>query len=149
AALNQIWKMGEWTTRLCMADTYEDCPTYEQAFWVGDSRNEGAVNHYAFGEYALSRRCLLLAAESLARSPIVESQVPSAWEDLLTTWSLLWAIACEELWQLTGDREFVEAVYPALAQQTNYLLSCRDANGLIVLKASNLLDWAPLDTPWD
>ena len=145
--LNRIWEIGAYTTRLCAQDTYIDCPTYEQTFWVGDSRNEGAVNHWAFGEYALSRRCLLLAAESLQRSPLVESQVPSGWTNVLPTWSLLWALACEEYWRTTGDREFLQEIFPAIQRQNEYCLSRRDERGLVVLEGWNLLDWAPLDLP--
>lgn len=147
--LNRAWEIGQYTTRLCSEDTYVDCPTYEQTFWVGDARNEGAVNHYAFGDYALTRRCLLLAAESLERSPLVESQVPSAWEDMLPTWSLLWVLACEEYWRITGDREFLEQVYPAIKQQNEYCLTQIGEDGLLRLAGWNLLDWAPLDTPAD
>lgn len=35
-----IYEMSLYTTRLCMEDTYVDCPTYEQTYWVGDARNE-------------------------------------------------------------------------------------------------------------
>lgn len=34
-----IYEMFLYTTRLCMEDTYVDCPT-EQTYWVGDARNE-------------------------------------------------------------------------------------------------------------
>jgi len=146
--LNRIWKMGSYTTRLCSEDTFVDCPAYEQVFWVGDARNEGAVNHVAFGEYALSRRCLLLAAESLKRSPIVESQVPSGWEDILTAWSLLWVLACEEFYRMTGDREFIRKVYPAIVRQNGNLEKML-IGGLVSINTWNMLDWAPMDTPSD
>ena len=146
--LNEIWKIGAYTTRLCMEDTFVDCPAYEQTFWVGDSRNEGAVNHAAFGEYSLSRRCLLLAGESLKRSPVVESQVPSGWEDILTAWSMLWVLACEEFYQETGDLKFVKKVYPAIFKQ-NRNFEKMLVDGLISINAWNMLDWAPMDTPRD
>ncbi len=145
--LNRIWQMGAYTTRLCMEDTYVDCPTYEQTFWVGDARNAGAVNHYAFGAYDLSRRSLLLAAESMERSPVVESQVPSAWKETLITWSLLWVLACEEYWQLTGDLDFVEQVYPAVAGQAQALAEHVGDDGLLRYPGYHLMDWAPMDNP--
>ncbi len=146
--LNDIWKLGRYTTRLCSEDTFVDCPAYEQAFWVGDSRNEGAANHVAFGEYALTRRCLLLAAESVKRSPVIESQVPSGWVEILPAWSFLWTMACEEFYQLTGDLDFVRKGYPAVARQ-NRGFEGMLLEGLISIDAWNMLDWAPLDTPSD
>ncbi len=145
--LTHLWKMGAYTTRLCSEDTYVDCPTYEQTFWVGDSRNAGAVNHYAFGDFALTRRCLLLVGESLKCFAVAGSQVPSAWDEPLITWSLLWVFACEEFWQITGDRAFLEEIYPAVALQTQNLLKMRRDDGLIYTSGWNFLDWAGLDTP--
>ncbi|MBD3183988.1 Bacterial alpha-L-rhamnosidase, partial [Candidatus Poribacteria bacterium] len=145
--LNQVWDIGSYTTRLCSEDTFVDCPTYEQTFWVGDSRNEGAVNYAAFGEYALSRHCLILAGQSLERSPVVESQVPSAWENILTAWSLLWALACEEYYQMTGEMEFVREIYPYMEKQARNFEDMLDTDRLLSIEAWNMLDWAPMDTP--
>lgn len=145
--LNQIWRIGRYTTRLCSEDTYVDCPTYEQTFWVGDSRNEGAVNYVAFGEYALSRHCLILAGQSLNRSPLVESQVPSGWENILTAWSMLWALACEEYYQMTGDMDFLKEIYPYMAKQANNCEKMLNGDDLLEIEAWNMLDWAPMDTP--
>jgi alpha-L-rhamnosidase len=145
--LNQIWRIGRYTTQLCSEDTYVDCPTYEQTFWVGDSRNEGAVNYVAFGEYALSRHCLILAAQSLNRSPLVESQVPSGWENILTAWSLLWALACEEYYQVTADMDFLKEIYPYMAKQAYNIDKMLNADDLLEITAWNMLDWAPMDTP--
>jgi alpha-L-rhamnosidase len=145
--LNQIWRIGRYTTRLCSEDTFVDCPTYEQTFWVGDSRNEGAVNFTAFGEYALSRHCLILAAQSLKRSLLVESQVPSGWENILTAWSLLWVLACEEYYQVTGDMEFLREIYPYVEKQARNCEGMLNPDGLLEIEAWNMLDWAPMDTP--
>jgi alpha-L-rhamnosidase len=146
--LNILYEMSRYTVRLCSEDTFVDCPAYEQTFWVGDSRNEALFAYAAFGDYRLARRCLLLAAQSLEQSPLVESQVPSSWENILTAWSLLWAIACYEHYLFTGDREFLQAIYPAIRQQ-NETLHTRYINsqGLLEIQAWNMLDWAPMDTP--
>lgn len=146
--LNQIYEMARETVRLCSEDTFIDCPTYEQTFWVGDARNEALFAYTGFGDYALARRCLLLAAQSLKQSPLVESQVPSAWQNILTAWALLWAIACYEHYLFTGDEAFVREVYPYIAQQ-NQTLHERYLNseGLLEISAWNMLDWAPMDTP--
>ncbi|NLY30824.1 MAG: alpha-L-rhamnosidase [Firmicutes bacterium] len=146
--LNEIWEMCRYTTRLCSEDTYVDCPAYEQAFWVGDSRNEALIDYYVNGDYRLARRCLELVAKSLERSPLPESQVPSGWQDILTAWSLLWVIACREHYQHTGDRDFLEKIYPALRQTCiNFIEKYLNEDGLLEIEAWNMLDWAPMDTP--
>ncbi|GIV09916.1 MAG: hypothetical protein KatS3mg019_2007 [Fimbriimonadales bacterium] len=146
--LNRIYELSRETVRLCSEDTFIDCPTYEQTFWVGDARNEALFAYAGFGDYALARRCLILAGESLSQSPLVESQVPSAWQNILTAWSLLWAIACYEHYLFTGDTGFVREILPRIAQQ-NQTLHERYLNtdGLLEISAWNMLDWAPMDTP--
>ncbi|MCL5103612.1 MAG: glycoside hydrolase family 78 protein [Armatimonadetes bacterium] len=148
ALLNRIWDISKWTVRLCSEDTFVDCPAYEQTFWVGDARNESLFSYTAFGDYRLARRSLLLAAESLYRSPLIESQVPSGWQIILTAWSLLWTIACEEYYQFTADRAFLEEIYPAVQlQNSNILSGFMNSKGLFEIDAWNMLDWAPMDTP--
>ncbi|MCD6509852.1 MAG: alpha-L-rhamnosidase N-terminal domain-containing protein [Thermoprotei archaeon] len=145
--LNEAWRVGAYTVRLCMDDTFMDCPAYEQTFWVGDARNEALVAYVAFGDYKLARRCWKLAADSLHRSPLPESQVPSGWRNILTTWSLLWILACEEYYMYTGDVRFLEEIYPAVAKTCRNLEGYLNEKGLLEITAWNMLDWAPMDTP--
>ncbi|WP_217598045.1 family 78 glycoside hydrolase catalytic domain [Cohnella sp. GbtcB17] len=58
ALLNETWEISRHTTRLCMEDTYVDCPSYEQVFWLGDSRNEARVHYYVFGAPEIVERSL-------------------------------------------------------------------------------------------
>ncbi len=146
--LNEIWRMCRYTLRLCSEDTFVDCPAYEQTFWVGDARNEALIAYATDGGYKLARRCWLLAGQSLWRSPLVESQVPSGWQDILTAWALLWVWACEEYYRYTGDESFLREVYPFVAQQMrNIAERFIRPDGLFEIEAWNMLDWAPMDTP--
>ncbi len=149
-ALNRIWQIGAYTTRLCSEDTFVDCPTYEQTYWVGDARNESLVNLAAFGAQALSRHSLLLPAPSLASSLLVNSQVPSAWHEILPAWSFLWVLAVEEYYRWSGERPFLEEIYPAVAEQGRRCETLLGPDGLFRIgEGSNLLDWAAMDTPLD
>lgn len=145
--LNSIWKMCRYTLRLCSEDTYVDCPTYEQTFWVGDARHEALIAYATYGGHALARRCWLLAGESLFRSPLVESQVPSGWQNILTAWSLLWVWACEEYYRYTADKGFLGDVYPYISKQMYNIAKFIRNDGLFEIEAWNMLDWAPMDTP--
>jgi len=147
--LNRIFEMSRWTARLCSDDVFVDCPTYEQAFWVGDAYVMSLATSSLFGAERLIERCLLLAAESLNRSPVVESQVPSGWENVLSTWSLLWALACANHARRGGYGEFAERIYPSLRQQALYYREhlTDESTGLLRSPYWNLLDWAAIDAP--
>lgn len=144
--LSRIWEVGRHTLRCCSEDTFTDCPTYEQTYWVGDGRGEALINYAVFGDLALTRRCAQLPAESLFRAPIPESQVPSAWENLLPAWSLLWIMMVEEHWQFSGDRDYLAAIYPPVRTTLrNIREQFTDDRGLFAIQAWNLFDWAPQD----
>ena len=145
--LESIWHVGRHTLRCCMEDTFTDCPGYEQTYWVGDGRNEALVCLAAFGEWEFVRRCAELPAHSLYRSPVPESQVPSGWQNILPAWSLLWVQMVEEYYRHSGDRAFLESIYPAVERSLEaFRTHLAENTGLLSIKAWNLFDWARTDT---
>jgi len=145
--LNRIWEICARTARLCAEDTFVDCPTYEQTFWVGDARNEAHVLAAVFGDWSLARRCWLLAAESLRQGEFVMSHVPSGWPMVIPAWSFLWAIGCWEYFEATGDHPFLRNIAPALQQQMHALERHLDDRGLFSIEAWNLCEWSEMDQP--
>jgi hypothetical protein len=145
--LNQIWEMCAYTLRLCSEDTFTDCPTYEQTLWTGDACHADVLVHHAVhGDPRLTRRVLLVVAQSLERLPIAGAQVPGDWEnDLLPDWSFFWAMGCANYYQLTGDEAFAREVYPAMKQQAEFVLAHRNAAGVLALPGFwHLLDWCDM-----
>lgn len=145
--LNKIWEISRHTTKMCMEDTFVDCPTYEQTYWVGDARNQSLINYYVFGAYPISKRSLYLVADSLKRSRFPESQVPSGWQSVLTAWALFWMSACFEYYEYTGDMDFLRKLYPDLIKASEAFMACVNDKDLLELQAWNMLDWAPMETP--
>lgn len=142
--LNRIWEISAQTVRLCMEDTYTDCPLYEQTLWIGDARNESLYNAILYGADDLTLRCLRLGAQSLDTLPLVGSQVPSGWDVLLPAWSFLWGLNVWEYYFSSGDRAALEELYPAVIRNLRGAeAAC--PQGLFSLKAWNLLDWAGID----
>ncbi len=144
--MTRIWDISAYTLRLCMEDTYTDCPLYEQTLWVGDARNESLYNDICFGADDLTLRCLRLTAQSLDYLPITICQVPSGWDMILTAWSLLWVQNVWEYYLASGDRAGLAEIYPAVKQNLRAMESyCTERGGLLSIKAWNLFDWAPID----
>ena len=147
AQLDRIWAVGAHSLRCCAEDTYTDCPTYEQTHWVGDARNEALIDWAVNGDPRLWFHCLEQAGESLNRSALTESHVPSAWQNILPAWSFLWMRSCREFMLYTGDRErsarlldYVRVNVEGIAQHVN-------REGLFAFHGWNMFDWAAMDTP--
>ncbi|WP_052361554.1 family 78 glycoside hydrolase catalytic domain [Geminisphaera colitermitum] len=147
AWLDRIWETGAHSVRCCSEDTYTDCPSYEQTFWVGDARNEALVDLVANGDPRLSAHAWRIVAQSLDRSPLAESQVPSAWENILPAWSFLWMRWGEEHYRLTGDRAFAREAIRAFDRNVDGIEKFLSPRGLIKIRAWNMFDWAAMDTP--
>lgn len=147
ALLNRIWEVGADTLRACAEDTYTDCPTYEQTLWVGDARNEALIDWVINGDPRLWYRCLELAGESLHRSPLVESNVPSGWQNIIPAWAFLWMRSCREYLLFTGDKDRSRTLLEFVERNVEGICSHINAAGLFEIQAWNFFDWAPMDTP--
>ena len=147
--LNDIWQISQHTTRLCMEDTFVDCPMYEQTFWVGDARNEALVNYYLFGADPIVERCLRLVPGSKFQTPFYANQVPSGWNSVIPNWTFFWIIACLELYRQNGDKTFATEIFPHIEYTLQHYLERLNTQGLLHIRSWNLLDWAPLDQPND
>jgi len=145
--LDRIWQVGAHSVRCCSEDTYTDCPSYEQTHWVGDARNEALVDLVVNGDPRLSRHCWIQTGRSLDRSPITESHVPSAWQNILPAWTFLWMRWAEEHYRMTGDRAFVAEAMPYLDRNFQGIEKHVNSQDLFDIQAWNMFDWAPMDTP--
>lgn len=143
--LNRIWQISEHTLKLCMEDTFTDCPLYEQTLWIGDARNEALYAFTAYGNFDISARSLELGAQSLERYPMVGCQVPSSWDCLLPAWSFLWGMHVWEHYFYSGDKRFLKKMWPAVLKNLDGAEQFIDRNGLFSMQAWNLIEWAPID----
>lgn len=149
AMLNEIWRISRDTTRMCMEDTFVDCPAFEQTFWVGDARNASLINYYAFGSTEIVERILRLVPESAFQSPLYGDQVPSGWSSVIPNWTFFWVTACLEHYDYTGNADFARDMWPHVRFTLEHYLSFIDERGLFKIRGWNLLDWASFEQPGD
>ncbi|HEY8390924.1 MAG TPA: family 78 glycoside hydrolase catalytic domain, partial [Clostridia bacterium] len=145
--LNRIYECCKNTLRCCSQDTYVDCPTYEQVFWVGDARNEAIVDWLINGDSRLWYHCLRLAGDSLNVSPLVQSHTPTGWDNIITAWSALWHRSVYEYMLYTGDYSKAQELRALLLKDIEGIKTFINKDGLYEISAWNLFDWAVMDTP--
>lgn len=143
--LDRIWDISVRTLKLCMEDTFTDCPLYEQTLWVGDARNEAVFAFTAFGATDIARRCISIAGQSLERYPIVGCQVPSAWDTLIPAWSCMWGLSVWDYYSYSGDIEFLRRVWPWVMRNLKGASELLDERGLFSGPFWNMFDWTPVD----
>ena len=143
--LNEIWKISTATLKLCMEDTFTDCPLYEQTAWVGDARNEALFAYSLFGATDLGLRAIKLAAQSLELFPITGCQVPSSARVLLPAWSFLWGISTWDYYWYTGDKEFLARMWPSIIKNIEGAERYVNEQGLFQAPFWNMFDWTGAD----
>lgn len=145
ARLSQIWDISTRTLKLCMEDTYVDCPLYEQTHWVGDARNESLFGYGVFGAEDLAKRCIMITGQSLEHYPFAGCQTPSCWDTLLPAWSFLWGISAWDYYWQTGDKAFAEEIFPAVMKNLHGTADCINKDGLFSGPFWNMFDWSGAD----
>lgn len=143
--LNEIWKICCRTLKLCMEDTFTDCPLYEQTAWIGDLRNEALVGYHLYRATGLALRTIKLAAQSLEKQPIVAGVVPYWLEMYLPAWSFLWNIATWDYYWYTGDKEALARLWPAIIGNIQGAANFVNDQGLFDAPMWNFFDWTTTD----
>jgi hypothetical protein len=128
-----------------MEDSFTDCPTYEQAFWIGDAQISACVNAFIFGEYELIRHNLRLAVLASGNTPLMNALAPTDWNTSIPMWMMNWVLSIELYVRITGDREIIRELYPHVKETLVYYSKFINENGAFLINAWNMLDWAPMD----
>ena len=144
---NRVYEISARTLKLCMEDTFTDCPLYEQTLWVGDARSESLFAMSTYGAYDLVRRCIRLAGQSLEHLPLVGDQVPSGWNSIIPVWSFMWVLSVWDYYEESGDLEFVREVWPMVRLNLDNAAGMIDQkSGLFAAGEWNLFDWSKTST---
>ncbi|ACQ81923.1 alpha-L-rhamnosidase [Beutenbergia cavernae DSM 12333] len=145
--LDAIWEMSRRTVVACAEDTFVDCPAYEQAYWVGDAYSSARFASALADVGPLVERCLRLVPGSRGQTPLLGSQVPSGWTNVIPAWTFFWVLACEEHAVRSGDPGFARDLAPDVVAALDAFAEHLDERSLLAIDAWNLLDWAPMDQP--
>lgn len=107
--LKQIWNTGWRTARLCAADSYFDCPYYEQLQYVGDTRIQALISLYVSGDDRLMRKAITDLSHSFIPDGLTQSRYPSRDLQVIPTFSLWWVCMIHDYWMHRTDDAFVKA----------------------------------------
>ncbi len=145
ALLDQIYDMCRHTHELCIEDTFTDCPTYEQAFWIGDAQISSFINGWVCGDYEFLRHNIEVGATALQNTPMMNALTPTDWDTSIPMWAFNWITSIEEYVRMTRDQSLPLSLYPTIRQVMRYYAGFLDERGGLLINAWNMLDWAALD----
>lgn len=108
SSLEEIWKVGWRTARLCAGETYYDCPYYEQLQYEADTRIQALISMYVAGDDRLVRKALLDFHHSRVPGGLTQGRYPSNRLQVIPPFSLWWISMVHDYWMLRKDDAFVE-----------------------------------------
>ncbi|MFD0795750.1 alpha-L-rhamnosidase N-terminal domain-containing protein [Mucilaginibacter litoreus] len=141
AETQQILDIGWRTARLCAAETYFDCPYYEQLQYIGDGRIQALISYYNAGDGRLARNAINLIDHSRIAEGITLSRHPSYSPQIITTFSLWYIGMLHDYWMYRNDAAFVKEKLEGVQQILSFFSKYQQADGSL----KNLPYWTFAD----
>ena len=110
---NKIWKLCENGLRICMLDSYIDCPDREQAQWMFDGLIEGETNFFSFGDKDLFRRLIRQCAQNQTPEGLLYAVFPvEHFVLIIVDFNLHWLQAADRYYYYTKDKTILAEIFP-------------------------------------
>lgn len=146
-SLQNIWKVGWQTARLCAGESYFDCPYYEQLQYTGDTRIQALISLYVSGDDRLMRKALTDYDNSMTSEGLTQSRYPCNTPQIIPTFSLFWVSMTYDYWMHRKDDAFVKSLLPNIEKVLGWYERKIDPqkNMLGAMRWWSFVDWAK---PW-
>jgi len=139
--LDRILEIGWRTVRLSAHETYLD-PYYEQLQYVGDTLIEALASLYMTGDARLMRNAIEQIQSSQTSEGATYSRAPSALQQYIPPYSLLWIAMLHDYWRYVDDPEFVREMLPGVRSVLAFYHRYQRENGALrKMPWWNFVDW--------
>ncbi|MCX6345158.1 MAG: family 78 glycoside hydrolase catalytic domain [Armatimonadetes bacterium] len=144
--LNDIWRIGAYTTRLCMEDTFIDCPWRERAMWWGDARIQSRSAFYAFDDTRLLAQGLRQLASQQTDEGAILGMYPGESDKLMPDFSISWLFSLLDYYAFADDAGLLRELYPNVERLLEWFGKHISPDGLLEdVPGWLFIDWADLD----
>ncbi|GAB4018588.1 alpha-L-rhamnosidase-related protein [Spirosoma koreense] len=133
--INKIYDVATYTLHLNTREFFIDGIKRDRWIWSGDAAQSYLMNYYLlFDSPSVTRTLLALRGKDPVTSHI----------NTIMDYTFYWFIGIYDYYQYTGDKAFIQQVYPRMQSLLNYCLGRRNKNGLLEGLAGDwvFIDWA-------
>lgn len=140
---NKLWEISARTLRLCMTDTYNDCPYYEQLQYTMDTYMQCLFSYRITGDDRLWRRAIRDFALSQDADGLTQCRVPSAHKQYIPSFSLFYVMMVLSHYDFCGDFSVIDENMPFIMRVISWYRKHCDENGLVKRSIHwHFIDWA-------
>ncbi len=137
----------ERTFRACLQDGFVDSTWRESSQWVGDALPQSLIMYALSEDVRPLRQVLRMAAEGAYADGVLPGVVPGEVHAYtVVDYNFTWVELLEFYWRCTGDRSFVDELWPVLVALLDRFAADEHSDGLIRSQPGRrlFLDWAPV-----
>ncbi|MEH6306899.1 alpha-rhamnosidase [Olivibacter sp. CPCC 100613] len=133
--LNRIWDIGKYTMELTTREFFIDGIKRDRWIWSGDAYQSYLMNYYLFFDNSSVRRTTL----ALRGKEPVSSHI-----NTIMDYTFYWFLGIYDYYLYTGDKEFIQLVYPRMQSMMDFCLNRRNKEGFMEGMAGDwvFIDWA-------
>ncbi len=136
--INRIHEVAVYTLHLNSREFFIDGIKRDRWIWSGDAYQSYLMNYYLFFDSPSVKRTLM----ALRGKDPVSSHI-----NTIMDYTFYWFLGIYDYYLYTGDRDFIERLYPEMVSLMEFCLKRRNENGMMTGLAGDwvYMDWAPLD----
>ena len=149
-SMKEIWRISENTLRMCMHETYEDCPGYEQLQYAMDTRSQILYTYCISGDDRLARAAIDDFSRSQRPDGLVAACYPTFKSNIIPSFSVYYVLMLYDHMMYFGDKEFLKHYFPSVMKVCGFYISHINEKGLFgVLENMGYLNkpyWGYIDS---
>ncbi|MDP4277376.1 MAG: alpha-L-rhamnosidase C-terminal domain-containing protein, partial [Bacteroidota bacterium] len=120
--LNRIWDVSDYTLHLTTREFFIDGIKRDRWVWSGDAYQSYLMNYYLFFDAPTVERTIQL----LRGKDPVTSHI-----NTIMDYTFYWFLSLSDYYLYTGDKTFIEQLYPRMESMMQFVLSRRNSRGLL------------------
>ena len=116
----RIWEISERTLRLCMHETYEDCPYYEQLQYIQDARLQILYTYAVAADDRLARQCMDDFRRSQYHDGLLNCSYPNYEVNIIPGFSIHYILMVYDHMMYFGDKKLLRHHFSTIARILDY-----------------------------
>jgi hypothetical protein len=133
--VNQMWNVGAYTMQLTTREFFIDGIKRDRWTWSGDAIQSYLMNYYlSFDAETVKSTIWLLRGKDPVTSHV----------NTIMDYSFYWFLSVYDYYKYTGDKHFIEQLYPRMQSLMDYVLGRANKNGMVEGRTGDwvFVDWA-------
>ena len=130
-----IWEVGAYTMHLTTREFFIDGIKRDRWVWSGDAIQSYLMNYYLFFDSESVKRTIWLLR---GKDPVTSHS------NTIMDYTFYWFLSVYDYYLYSGDRQFVNQLYPRMQTMMDYVLGRTNKNGMVEGMSGDwvFVDWA-------